>query len=54
MDYTEKDIKRLREKLINYYGSATPFFPMAFAGVVSVEQMSDAEIVEEAEKLNLI
>ena len=48
------DVDHLRKKLIDYYGSATPFFPVAHAAVVRIEQMSDNEIIEEAEKLNLI
>ena len=54
MDYTERDIKRLREKIIDYYGSATSFFPMATADVIRIEQMTDEEIVKEARKLGMI
>ena len=54
MDYTDSEINRIREKLIDYYGSATPFFPMASADVIRVEQMRDDEIIEEAKKTNLI
>ena len=48
------DVDYLREILIDYYGSATPFFPVADADVVRIEQMSDDEIIEAAEKLDLI
>lgn len=48
------DIKKLRKKLLDYYGSAMPFFPVATAEVIRVEQMSDEEIIEEAERLNLV
>ena len=48
------EIEKLRKKLLDYYGSATPFLPMATADVVRVEQMSDNEVVEEAKKFNLI
>ena len=48
------EIEKLRKKLLDYYGSATPFFPMATADVVRFEQMSDNEVVEEAKKFNLI
>ena len=51
---TNNGVDYLREKLIDYYGSATPFFPVAYADVVRIEQMSDDEIIEAAEKLNLI
>ena len=54
MDYTERDIKRLREKLIDYYGSAMPFVPMATADVIRIERMTDDEIVKEARKLGMI
>ena len=54
MDYTDSEINRIREKLIDYYGSATPFFPMASADVICVEQMRDDEIVKEARKLGII
>lgn len=54
MDYTERDIKRLRKKLIDYYGSAMPFFPIATADVIRIEQMTDEEIIKEAKKLGMI
>lgn len=53
MEYTEREIKRIREKLIDYYGSATPFFSIASADVIRIEQMTDDEVIEEAEKLRL-
>ena len=45
------EIELLREKLLDYYGSAMHIFPMAIADVARVEQMSDEEIIEEAKKL---
>ena len=54
MEYTEREIKRIREKLIDYYGSATPFFPIATADVIRIEQMTDEEIVKEARNLGMI
>ena len=54
MEYTSNEIETLREKLIDYYGSATPFFQIATADVVCIEQMSDDKIIEEAKKLSLI
>lgn len=54
MEYTDLEIKRLRKKLIDYYGSATPFYPMATADVIRIEQMTDKEIVKEARKLEMI
>jgi hypothetical protein len=51
---TNNGVDYLREKLIDYYGSATPFFAVAHADVVRIEHMSDDEIIEEAGNLNLI
>lgn len=53
-EYTEKEIKELREKLIDYYGSASPFFGMAMADVIRVENMDNEEIIEEAERIGII
>ena len=46
MEYTRMEIEKLRKKLLDYYGSATPFFPMATADVIRVEQMSDEKVIE--------
>ena len=54
MEYTEREIKRIREKLIDYHGSAAPFFPIASADVIRVEQMSDEKVIEEAKRLRII
>ena len=54
MDYTEREIKQIREKLIDYYGSATQFFPMANADIIRIERMSDEEIIKAARKLGMI
>ena len=54
MEYTEREIKQIRERLIDYYGSATPFFSIASADVIRVEQMSDEKVIEEAKRLRLI
>ena len=54
MEYTEREIKQIRERLIDYYGSATPFFPMATADVIRIERMTDDEIVKEARNLGMI
>ena len=50
-DYTSQEIKQLRKKILDYYGSASPFFPLATADVARVENMSDDEIIREAKKL---
>lgn len=51
---TNNGVNYLREKLIDYYGSVTPFFSVANAEVVRIEHMSDDEIIEETGNLNLI
>lgn len=52
--YSSYEIEKLRKKLLDYYGSATPFFAAAMADVAKVEDMDDDEIIEEAEKNGLI
>lgn len=54
MEYMSNEIENLRKKLIDYYGSATPFFPIATADVIRIEQMTDKEIIEEAQKLRIV
>ena len=39
------DIERLREDLINYFGSATPIWGAAFMNVEEVRRASDEEVV---------
>ena len=46
----DERIEELREKLTDYYGSAMMENPMAAADLIRVENMSDEEIVREAEK----
>ena len=53
-EYSSYEIEKLRKKLIDYFGSATPFFAAAMADVAKVEDMDDDEIIEEAEKIGLI
>lgn len=53
MEYTEREINNLRQKLVDYYGSAAPFFGAAMVDVIRVEQMSDEEITEAAKRLQL-
>lgn len=53
-EYTPQEIKKIREKVIDYYGSASPFFGAAMADVIKVENMDDEEIIEEAERLRII
>ena len=39
------DIDRLRRDLIDYFGSATPIYGVAFMDVINVERASDEEVV---------
>ena len=51
---TNNDIDKLKEKLIDYYGTASSLFLAANVEIIRIEQMSDAEILKEAKCLNLI
>lgn len=53
-NYTPQEIEELRERIIDYYGSATPLFAVAMGGVSAVENMDDEEIIEKAEEIGLI
>ena len=44
------DVDALRNDLIDYYGSATPYYPIATADLVKAETASDKEVVEMALK----
>ncbi len=39
------DIDKLREDLINYYGSATPYYPMDIMDISRIESASPEELV---------
>ena len=47
------DIESLRSDLLNYYGTATPIFPMAMMDVINVEKASFEELIELAQKNNI-
>lgn len=53
-NYSSYEIEKLRKQIIDYYGSATPFFAVAMVDVAKVENMDNEEIIEEAEKIGLI
>ena len=53
-DSSSPDISSLREELEDYYGSASPIFPMAMMEVDRVSQMSDEEVLEEARELGIL
>ena len=40
----EIDYDRLREDLINYYGSATPIMDVFYAEVIEIETASESEL----------
>ena len=46
MEYANVEMNLFRQKIIDYYGSATELFPMATAEVIRVEQMSDIEVIQ--------
>jgi hypothetical protein len=43
------DLDRLRNDLMDHYGTATGFFPMAFMDVSKVQDASAQELVDMAE-----
>ena len=44
------DYNRLRADLLNYYGTAMPYFPMVVMEVSEVENASEEELLDMAEK----
>lgn len=40
------DFEKLRKDLIDYFGSATPIYMVAFADVIRVENASNSELVQ--------
>ena len=53
MEYDNIDIDRLRSDLIDYFGSATPFYPVAYMDVIDLENASDKRIIEIAISNNI-
>ena len=49
----ELDIESLREDLINYYGTATSFYPVAYMDLIKVEKATDEELIQIAIKNNM-
>ncbi len=39
------DIEKLRDDLEDYFGSATPIYPIAYADVIKVQNASPCELV---------
>lgn len=48
--YEEIDYERLRSDLIDYFGSAMPYFPVAVIDVTQVELASEAKLEEIAKQ----
>ncbi|MBQ8891655.1 MAG: hypothetical protein IJ068_02190 [Bacilli bacterium] len=48
----EIDISKLRDDLINYFGSATSFFPFASMDLIEVENASPSQLIDIAIKNN--
>ena len=42
----ELNIERLRNDLINYYGSASTIYPVALSNVIEVDSASDERLIE--------
>ena len=40
------DVDELRSDLIDYFGSATPMYPVAFMDLINVENASPEELVQ--------
>lgn len=47
------DIEKLRNYLINYYGTATNIYPIAMSKVIEIEQASKEKILKLALKDNI-
>ncbi len=45
IDINDIDFDALRRDLINYFGTATPMFPMAYVDVINVDSASDIELL---------
>ena len=46
MEEMNINIERLRQDLIDYFGSATPIYPMAIMDVIEVERASYDKLIE--------
>ncbi len=45
MDLDDIDFDNLRQDLIDYFGPATPSYPIAMSDVINVETASDLELL---------
>ncbi len=46
------DYEKLREDLINYYGSATTFYPASYMDVIKVQNANNEELIYIAQQNN--
>lgn len=49
----EIDFNKLRNALIDYFGSATPFFPIAQQDLIYIESCSNEELIKIAINNNI-
>ncbi len=45
------DIERLRQKLIDYYGTLAQYFPPAYLEIDKIRKMSPEEVIATAEEV---
>ena len=53
IDINDIDFDSLRNDLRDYFGSATPMFPMAIVDVIDVDSASDIELLNIINKTTL-
>ena len=53
MNFYDIDYSRLREDLMNRYGAAMQFFPVAMVDLIKIQNASNGELLEIAIKENL-
>lgn len=54
LKHQELDIAALRKALMDYYGTAMQSFPLAVIELGNIEDMTDKEIVFEAQKAGIL
>ncbi len=53
IDINDIDFDRLRDDLIDYFGSATSFYSKAWADVINVDSCTDMELLNLIDQSNL-
>lgn len=46
MDYDNIDFEELRRDLMDYFGTATPMFPVAMMDLIDVEHASEDKLIQ--------